>query len=81
MSAIAIAWWRDFAGTRKAIATVVGSLLLGLFDDAGALQHVGVCASFTAEKRRNWPNFSTPYRENALAGSSMGSWAERRSRR
>ena len=24
--------------------TAVGSLLLGLFDDAGALQHVGVCA-------------------------------------
>ncbi|HTR61190.1 MAG TPA: ATP-dependent DNA ligase, partial [Candidatus Binataceae bacterium] len=29
--------------------TAVGSLLLGLFDDAGALQHVGVCASFTQE--------------------------------
>ena len=27
--------------------TAVGSLLLGLYDDAGALQHVGVCASFT----------------------------------
>ena len=31
--------------------TAVGSLLLGLFDDAGKLQHVGVCASFTQEKR------------------------------
>src|SRR5689334_1341122 len=30
----------------------VGSLLLGLFDESGALQHVGVCASFTMEKRR-----------------------------
>ena len=30
----------------------VGSLLLGLYDDAGALQHVGVCASFTDAKRR-----------------------------
>src|ERR1700689_4531652 len=29
----------------------VGSLLLGLHDDECALQHVGVCASFTAEKR------------------------------
>ena len=27
--------------------TAVGSLLLGLYDDSGALQHVGVCASFT----------------------------------
>jgi len=32
--------------------TSVGSLLLGLFDDAGTLQHVGVCASFTTAKRR-----------------------------
>src|SRR5215472_10635443 len=27
----------------------VGSLLLGLYDDSGALQHVGVCASYTTE--------------------------------
>ena len=32
--------------------SAVGSLLLGLYDDAGVLQHVGVCASFTQEKRR-----------------------------
>ncbi|MFI7336561.1 ATP-dependent DNA ligase [Streptomyces sp. NPDC050085] len=30
---------------------VVGSLLLGLYDDAGALQHVGVCAAFTMKRR------------------------------
>ncbi|MER5862909.1 ATP-dependent DNA ligase [Kitasatospora sp. NPDC002040] len=30
---------------------VVGSLLLGLYDDAGQLQHVGVCASFTMARR------------------------------
>ena len=29
----------------------VGSLLLGLFDDSGSLQHVRVCASFTQAKR------------------------------
>src|SRR5205814_4265278 len=28
---------------------VIGSLLLGLFDDSGVLQHVGVCASFSDE--------------------------------
>ena len=28
----------------------VGSLLLGLFDESGALHHVGVCASFYIEK-------------------------------
>jgi ATP-dependent DNA ligase len=30
---------------------VVGSLLLGLYDDAGTLHHVGVSASFTAVRR------------------------------
>src|ERR1043166_8030736 len=47
--------------------TAVGSLLLGLFDDAGALQHFGVCASFTQEKRRELTKFLEPYRKNALA--------------
>ena len=32
--------------------TLVGSLLLGLYDDAGALHHVGVTSSFTMEARR-----------------------------
>ena len=31
---------------------VVGSLLLGLYDGAGRLQHVGVTSSFTRERRR-----------------------------
>ena len=34
-------WYKDAKGT------AIGSLLLGLFDESGALQHVGVCASFT----------------------------------
>jgi ATP-dependent DNA ligase len=56
--------------------TAVGSLLLGLFDDAGALQHVGVCASFTQEKRRELTKFLEPYRKNALANHPWGQWAE-----
>ena len=47
--------------------TAVGSLLLGLYDDAGALQHVGVCASFTQTKRRELVEYLAPYRQNALA--------------
>lgn len=31
---------------------VVGSLLLGLYDDEGRLQHMGVCSSFTAARRQ-----------------------------
>jgi ATP-dependent DNA ligase len=46
--------------------TAVGSLLLGLFDEAGVLQHVGVCASFTQAKRRELADYLAPYREHAL---------------
>ena len=41
-----------FRWHKKGERTLVGSLLLGLFDDSGTLQHVGVCASFTQKKRR-----------------------------
>jgi len=44
----------------------IGSLLLGLFDDAGKLHHVGVCASFTDQKRIELVEFLKPYRKNAL---------------
>jgi ATP-dependent DNA ligase len=53
----------------------VGSLLLGLFDDAGALHHVGVSASFTDKKRRELADFLAPYRENALEGHPWREWA------
>jgi ATP-dependent DNA ligase len=56
--------------------TLVGSLLLGLFDDSGALQHVGVCASFTLEKRRELVEFLAPYRTDALAHHPWKGWAE-----
>jgi ATP-dependent DNA ligase len=54
---------------------MVGSLLLGLYDDAGALQHVGVCSSFTAEKRRELVSFLEDYREGALEGHPWAGWA------
>ena len=56
--------------------TAVGSLLLGLFDDAGNLQHVGVCASFTEMKRRELVEYLAPYRSNALADHPWKLWAE-----
>ncbi len=56
----------------------VGSLLLGLFDDSGALQHVGVCASFSDEKRRELTEFLAPYRRDALAAHPWKNWAEAR---
>lgn len=41
---------------------VVGSLLLGLYDDAGTLHHVGVSASFSAVRRAHLLEKLTPYR-------------------
>src|ERR1700676_2488142 len=65
-----------FRWHKKGERTAVGSLLLGLFDDAGALQHVGVCASFTQEKRLELTEYLAPYRQNALARHPWKNWAE-----
>jgi ATP-dependent DNA ligase len=65
-----------FRWYKKGERTSVGSLLLGLFDNAGALQHVGVCASFTAERRVELVEYLAPYRENALANHPWRGWAE-----
>lgn len=62
-------WHKDGEGT------AVGSLLLGLFDELGALQHVGVCASFTKQKRQELVDFLLPYRKDALVDHPWGSWA------
>jgi ATP-dependent DNA ligase len=65
-----------FRWHKKGERTLLGSLLLGLFDDAGALQHVGVCASFTLEKRLELVEFLAPYRKDALANHPWKRWAE-----
>lgn len=54
----------------------IGSLLLGLYDAAGALQHVGVCASFSDAKRVELVQFLAPYRERALDDHPWKQWAE-----
>jgi ATP-dependent DNA ligase len=65
-----------FRWHKKGERTLVGSLLLGLFDDSGVLQHVGVCASFTLEKRLELAEFLVPYRQDALANHPWKRWAE-----
>jgi ATP-dependent DNA ligase len=65
-----------FRWYRKGEKESVGSLLLGLFDDAGALQHVGVCASFSDQKRRELVEFLAPYRVDALANHPWKEWAD-----
>jgi ATP-dependent DNA ligase len=54
--------------------TAVGSLLLGLYDASERLQHVGVCASFTAAKRKELVEFLAPYREDALRNHPWADW-------
>jgi ATP-dependent DNA ligase len=65
-----------FRWHKKGERTRIGSLLLGLFDEAGVLHHVGVCASFTDEKREELVKFLTPYRKNALDHHPWKAWAE-----
>jgi ATP-dependent DNA ligase len=52
----------------------VGSLLLGLYDDQGTLQHVGVTSSFTQEKRLDLAEFLRPYRNDALVNHPWAGW-------
>jgi len=59
--------------------TAVGSLLLGLYDDSGNLEHVGVCASFTTAKRKELVTFLAPYRDNAIESHPWKNWAEAQS--
>jgi ATP-dependent DNA ligase len=53
----------------------VGSLLLGLYDDDGALQHVGVASSFTMAKRRQLAEELEPLRKNAMTNHPWRDWA------
>jgi ATP-dependent DNA ligase len=65
-----------FRWHKRGQKTAVGSLLLGLYDDAGSLEHVGVCASFTDVKRKELVTFLAPWRKNALDGHPWRGWAE-----
>ncbi|MFE1953037.1 MULTISPECIES: ATP-dependent DNA ligase [Streptomyces] len=55
---------------------VVGSLLLGLYDDAGTLQHVGVCAAFTMKRRTELIAELEPLRMDAADGHPWAAWAD-----
>jgi len=61
----------------------VGSLLLGLYDEAGKLDHVGFAASFTADERRALASILLPLREPpGFTGKAPGGpsrWSQGRS--
>jgi len=54
----------------------IGSLLLGLYDGRGVLQHVGVTSSFTMAMRRQLAVELAPLRENALENHPWKEWAQ-----
>jgi ATP-dependent DNA ligase len=55
---------------------LVGSLLLGLYDDRGTLHHVGVTSAFTMATRKQLAIELGPLREHALDGHPWRAWAE-----
>jgi ATP-dependent DNA ligase len=68
----AVAGFRWYKKDRDA----VGSLLLGLYDDHGRLQHVGVTSSFTLVKRKQLVDELAPLRAGALAEHPWREWAQ-----
>ena len=63
-----------FRWHKDGLGRAVGSLLLGLYDDAGRLQHVGTCASFTAAKRQELVDLLAPYRDKAAENHPWAAW-------
>src|SRR6267154_519551 len=53
-----------------------GSRLLGLYDDQGMLQHVGVTSSFTMAMRQQLVKELAPLRKNALERHPWRAWAQ-----
>jgi ATP-dependent DNA ligase len=62
-------WHKDGKG-------VVGSLLLGLYDDRGVLHHVGVTSSFTMQKRRELAAELAPLMKNASRNHPWSGWED-----
>ncbi len=55
---------------------LVGSLLLGLYDEKNRLHHVGVTSSFTMGRRKELAAELAPLREGALEEHPWRDWAE-----
>jgi ATP-dependent DNA ligase len=55
---------------------LIGSLLLGLYDDKGILQHVGVTSSFTMAMREQLAVELAPFRKRAIEQHPWRAWAD-----
>jgi ATP-dependent DNA ligase len=71
-----VAGFRWHKSTEDGGPEAIGSLLLGLYDDAGVLHHVGVTSSFTLARRRELALELAPLRRDALAQHPWRDWAE-----
>ena len=71
-----VAGFRWHKTTEEGGPEAIGSLLLGLYDDAGVLHHVGVTSSFTMAVRRDLAHELAPLRTNALRDHPWRHWAE-----
>jgi ATP-dependent DNA ligase len=67
-----VAGFRWYKSGRNA----VGSLLLGLYDNAGALHHVGVASAFPMARRKQLVEELAPLRRDALRDHPWRDWAE-----
>ena len=71
---------RRLCGRRLSLAQegarIIGSLLLGLFDDQGRLHHVGVTSSFTMDRRKELVEEFAPLRKDAMASHPWREWVE-----
>ena len=56
--------------------TLVGSLLLGLYDDKGRLHHVGVTSAFSMATRTQLAQELKPLRTNAIEKHPWREWAD-----
>ncbi len=65
-----------FRWHKNGVSTHVGSLVLGLYDDADVLHHVGVTASFKWDRRAELATELEPLRTNALDHHPWRAWAD-----
>jgi len=64
-----------FRWHKKGPGTLVGSLLLGLYDDEGKLHHVGVTSSFKMKEREALVKELAPLRDDATEDHPWAAWA------
>ena len=65
-----------FRWHKQGPGTMVGSLLLGLYDQHNVLHHIGVAASFKVKERSALVERLAPYRENAEIDHPWQGWLE-----